>query len=188
MKPHRIWRLCRDIGTTPLAEISEFSRIRLIYYLISGAQHPGLAFTGNSRPKLGWTDADGVPPSSFLLLMTIQISSLRPSSTQLHSRFLPFGETTHDTVPSHGSCSRAINKAYTTGTTTGKLCFNGKVTSSVSQSSLLRRSNTRRTSLYRFTFPAVTALSGRARYLLLLATPLNNNLLFATYHAFQTRQ
>lgn len=53
---------------------------------------------------------------------------------------------------------------------------------------LLRPSNTRRTSLYRITLPTVTALFGRPRYLLVCATPLNNNLLFATYHAFQTRQ
>ena len=40
---------------SPLAEITSCSRIRLIYYLISGAQ-----------PKLGWTDAEGKNCSGLL--------------------------------------------------------------------------------------------------------------------------
>ena len=89
------------------------------------------------------------------------------------------------TVPVRGP----INRAYTTENTNGKLCFNLLAKSRHQyRNLLLSRCNTHdETSLY---LPAcdLTALFGLARYLLLLATPLNNNLLSATYHAFQTRQ
>ena len=93
---------------------------------------------GHSRPKLGWRDAEEAT-LSFLPIIDDHSNFLTPTifHTDHSFNFTLSAKTTHDAIPSHGSCSRAVTRAaYTTENTNGKLCFNTKLTSSTSQSSL----------------------------------------------------